>query len=79
MKPKYLYSYTIKNTMEIKQSERELSEQAGMGGKSLHLGCPVIPHPTPDPLHVAFQVLLYPSPTTYTVGLKRGRCLGRKE
>ena len=58
-KPKYLYSYTIKNFIKVKHSWKRISEQArirkkkefAVGTSNYH------PHPTPDPLPLAFQVL----------------------
>lgn len=59
-KPNTCMLTPLKNSVKIKH-RKGISEQAGIGGKkrSLYLGCPMIPHPTPDPLPLAFQVLLY--------------------
>lgn len=83
-KPKYLYSYTIKNFIKIKHSWKRISEQARIRGKKeFALGTssyhpPSHPRSSPSGFSGAFSEL-FSSPTTQTVGLRRGRYSGREE
>lgn len=77
-KPKYLYSYTIKNFIKVKHSWKRISEQARIRKKrSLQLAHPITTRIPPQILSLwLFRWFseLFSSPTTQTVGY-----LGREE